>query len=93
MNHRMIPPAGGATLTIYGRSYICSAGSAIDVPDFDGQTLEANGWLRAAYGGAGTTDNRPANPVKSLQFLDTTLGFIIVHNGVNWVNPATGATV
>ena len=95
MFHRMIPPptAGRQTLAVNARTYTCPIGSTVDVPDFDGDTLEANGWTKAAEGGAGTTAQRPTTVFRGLAYLDTTVGFIIRHDGQSWRNPATGAAV
>lgn len=94
--HRMIPPDGGATTKVNGRSYICAAGASIDVPDFDGQVLEGNGWSIAAGLGVGTTAARPANLTaahKGQSYHDSTLGKNILWNGKRWVDPTNGATV
>ena len=41
---------------------------------------------------SGATAERPANPVVSQTFFDTTLGIPIWFDGTNWIN-AAGATV
>lgn len=74
-----------------------AAGSFIDVP----WPIPQNAY--ACFGGmlVGSTANRPSpgdpdftNGLQTgFEYLDTTLGFIVRWNGVNWVNPATGASV
>lgn len=92
--HRMMPPASGpTTIIVNGRTYSCAVGSTIDVPDFDGAIMAANGWVLASVGGAGTTANRPASPLKGAEFHDTTLGYTIKYDGKTWRNPSTGAAV
>ena len=76
-----------------GRTYICAAGSTLDVPDFDAYELEANGWAVSAAGGVGATSQRPVNWGKNQKgqfFHDTTLGYNILWNGVRFVNPTNG---
>ena len=92
--HRMIPPANGGSTTVNGRKYTCAAGTTIDVPDFDGSVLEANGWAIAAINGAGATAARPTAGVKvGSEFHDTTLGYNVMWNGKQWVNPTNGNAV
>jgi hypothetical protein len=90
---RVIPPAGGATTVVKGRTYTAAAGATLDVPDFDAYVLEANGWHILAGGGVGTTALRPTNPYKNLRYLDTTVGALIHWDGVTWRNTVTGASV
>ena len=92
-NRRMMPPAVGGSISINGRTYTCVAGSIIDVPDFDANVLEANGWITASQGGVGTTAARPINPPKGTMFHDATLGYSVVHDGKVWRNPTSGASV
>ena len=104
MNIRMMPPADPAkyafvgTMTVNGRQYSATQGSTLDVPDFDADVLEANGWLH--LGPVGPTSARPpadtlAEFVQSIgagyRFIDTTLGAAIVFTGQGWVNAVTGA--
>ena len=105
MNIRMMPPASPAqysltgTMTVNGRSYFAAQGSTLDVPDFDANILEANGWLRLAPVGP-TTSRPPADTLANFEqsigagyrFIDTTLGAAIVFTGQGWVNAVTGAT-
>ena len=93
MTQRMIPPNGGTTTLVNGRSYTAAAASYVDAPDWDASELEANGWLRAAFSGVGTTAQRPTAQPKGVTYHDTTLGYNILFNGVVWVNPTSGATV
>ena len=94
--HRMMPPAtavGTKSTTVNGRTYTCAAGSFIDVPDFDGNMLAANGWIVAASGGASSTANRPVGVRAGYRFHDTTLGYDIIFDGATWRNPTSGAAV
>lgn len=95
MNIRMIPPDGGSTLSVNGRTYTCAANSYLDVPDFDSIQLTANGWVMVAGGGGvGATSARPTTRLgKQVEFFDTTLGYTIVWNGAHWINPLNGNTV
>jgi hypothetical protein len=87
------------TMTVDGRSYAAAAGQPLDVPDFDGQVLEANGWVRVAP--TGPTAGRPTAAAGMAQYAasegskywDSTLGYLIVFAGGAWRNPATGAAV
>lgn len=95
--HRMMAPNNVATTAVVnGRTYSVAAGGTVDVPDFDADILEANGWVKGAStggGGVGATAARPANPQRHQEFLDTTLNVIIRFDGKAWRNPATGAAV
>jgi hypothetical protein len=94
MTARMLPPSTGAlTITINGRNYTAPLNGSVDVPDHDGEIMSANGWIKAAGGGVGTTALRPVTPPKNTMFHDTTLGFNIVWNGKMWINPTSGAAV
>ncbi len=84
------------TNTVNGRTYSCPAGSTIDVPDADGVMLQGAGWQLACRGGVGGTSSRPTDVrvgSAGLEFLDSTLGIVIVYDNFNWRNPATGAVV
>lgn len=85
-NVRVSPPADGkhGTITVNGRTYTAAVGTSLDVPDFDGALLEANGWLRLSIGAVGTTAQRPAKPAKNDRFLDTTIGASVVFDGIAW---------
>jgi len=81
-----------------GRSYSIATGMQ-DVPDMDAQVLSANGW--AVLGMVGTTANRPKATDDDMamafgvgmRYIDTTLAAMIVWDGANWRNVATGAAV
>jgi hypothetical protein len=97
---RMLPPGNGnyGTLTINGRSYTAALGSYCDMPSFDARVAEANGWTKGDVpGNADVTANRPSAPTNNMYvgktFLDTTLGYLIVWDGVLWRNPDSGAAV
>jgi hypothetical protein len=93
----MLPPvtaSGTAITTVNGRTYTCAPGSYLDVPDFDGNMLAANGWIVSTPLGTSTTANRPTAPlVAGMRYLDTTLGYTIVWDGATWRNPTSGASV
>lgn len=95
--HRMLPPADGnhGTITVNGRTYTCALGSSIDVPDFDGVIMQANGWTISAAGGAGATAARPVlvSNQRGYQFHDSTLGKNIVWDGKTWRDPTNGNSV
>jgi hypothetical protein len=97
----MFPPADGQrrTFALPGRSYSAVPGQFLDVPDFDANVLEGNGWARVEE--VGSTPARP-NPAATTigavnsagrRYFDTTLGLMIVWDGAVWRNPATGAAV
>jgi hypothetical protein len=104
-NYRMLPPAivnGGAvtsqqSMTVNGRTYTGAPGAVLDVPDMDGAVLAANGWIRVAA--SGTTAQRPTStsaPFRAApdaRYFDTSLGKLIVYDGVTWRDPATGSAV
>jgi len=103
MTTRVLPPNSVAlqTLTVNGRTYTGAPGAVLDVPDQDAAVLTANTWIRVAK--SGPTTGRPTVNVDGgsvplsqspgYQFLDTTLGYLIVFDGLAWRNPATGAVV
>ena len=103
--HRMFPPGKKATASsawsttvIGGRTYSAALGSYVSiVVDDDASELEANGWIRAAIHGAGTTAQRPTatnpNLTSPAWYFDTTLGYGIIWDGAAWRNPSTGASV
>jgi hypothetical protein len=93
LQHQMLPPAGGATTRVNGRVYFASSGAVTIAPDFDADELEANGWIKVASGGAGTSAQRPVRPAPGTAFHDQTLAKNIVYDGRNWRDPATGALV
>ena len=93
MNVRMLPPAAviGQSLTVNGRSYHGTPGSAQDVPDMDAPPLSANSWIRVAISGP-TTARPTTNPntappyvaAPGLIFFDTTLSAPVVFDGQTW---------
>lgn len=98
---RVIPPIGPKFANPHvcsdGISYGCPTGSTLDVPDHIGNQLAAAGWLDVTgqHGPdtCGSTTARPENPFPLRTFLDTTLGYIVIFDGLTWRNPATGAAV
>jgi len=93
MSTRMFPPPVGSTTTsVNGRSFTAAAGGYTDAGDYDVFPLTANGWTKVAAQ-AGVTSARPIAPARGLTYLDETLGYIVVFDGLVWRNPATGASV
>ena len=92
---RVLPPntTGTDTITVNGRTYSAVAGGFLDVPDFDAAVMLANGWVRGALGGSGTTSQRPVNPSINTIYMDTSLSLLIVWDGKKWRNKITGAAV
>jgi hypothetical protein len=98
---RMLPPVAVAPQkkSINGRSYSGAPGSAVDIPDFDADILAAEGWIRVAP--SGPTSARPTPLTSSApyiagpgsRFYDTTLGALIVFDGVTWRSPVNGSAV
>jgi hypothetical protein len=90
---RLIPPSTGvASTTVNGRTYFTAPG-AQDVPEFDAEALEANGWMAVAY--SGTTAQRPTSTLGTqaqghtplapgVKFFDSTLGFLLTWDGKLW---------
>jgi len=95
MTTRIYPPLTGSTsITTHGRTTTTAATTPVDVPDHDAMVATANGWLAMPPGGTvGITANRPTAVRRGLQYLDTTLGKIIFHDGATWRDPATGSAV
>jgi hypothetical protein len=97
MDHRLLPPTtiSKQTMTVNGRVYSATPGSAIDVPDFDSTILQANGWQFVAP--SGPSSDRPASAlglyprVAGAKFYDTTLGAMIEYDGQSWRRVDTGA--
>ena len=93
---RMLPPGDGRphTTIANGRPYSGTAGGVLDVPVFDAQVLQANGWIRA--GGqalSGATAARPTAPLADQLFFDTSLTLPVVWDRLAkvWRNVWTGA--
>ena len=97
MTHRLMPPADGLHPTIIanGRTYTCTLGNTIDVPDQDALILINNGWTTASTGGVGSTAQRPtaASVGKGGEYHDATLGYTIKSDGKVWRNPTNGAAI
>ena len=99
MQWRMLAPENSAynPITVNGRTYSATAGAPLDVPDFDGQVLQANGWSFVAP--SGPSSARPVGTVSlyqasnGQQFYDQTLSLLIEYSAGAWRNPATGAAV
>ena len=75
------------------RRYTCAAGAVIDVPDFDAAVLASIGWVAMTPkdGSVGPTSGRPAAPHIGQQFIDTTVGAIVVSDGRSaWLHHITG---
>ncbi len=89
--------------TVNGRTYTGVANTPQDVPDFDGKLLEAScGWQKVADIGSGTTAQRliqtsspigQGRPNAGDEYMDETLGYIVIFDGAFWRNPSTGAAV
>jgi hypothetical protein len=93
MTIQFIPPGNGKNnpCKVSGRSYSCNLGATIQVPDFDAAGLDANGWIRCAGHGTGTTAQRPTTGLfPGFIFLDTTVGGNVIWDGVVWRNHVTG---
>ncbi|KTS07933.1 hypothetical protein SB2_02780 [Methylobacterium radiotolerans] len=93
---RMFPPGDGRphVTVANGRPYRGTAGTVLDVPVFDAQVLEANGWFRAgAHALAGPTAGRPGAPIENQLYFDTSLSLPVVWDvlGKVWRNVWTGA--
>lgn len=102
LNFRMLPPpsVGQQTITVNGRHYSATPGSAVDVPDMDGAVLAANGWILCAP--SGTTAQRPTvnpntNPpyvaAPNFEYFDNTISKIIFWDGSAWRDPNNGNAV
>jgi hypothetical protein len=95
----MLPPPSAAfgvnPVKVGGRTFTCAAGSTLDAAEGDSQALEANGWTRTSMEGVYTTAARPVfGPNQDgLSIVDSTLGAVIIWDGIAWRNPATGASV
>ncbi len=93
---RIFPPGDGRphVTVANGRPYRGTAGAVLDVPVFDAQVLEANGWIRA---GAHALSARPrdgrARPLVDQLYFDTTLSLPVVWDALAkvWRNVWTGA--
>ena len=99
-NVRVLPPTTGpqalTSISISGRSYSPTASAFVDTIDADADHLEGNGWTR--IGLVGPTTARPVslgNPqvLRGTKFVDTSISTFVVHDGISWRNPVTGAAV
>jgi hypothetical protein len=95
MTMKLLPPNSTGTdqITVNGRTYTTTNGTAIDVPDHDADVMRANGWYAPAPGGSGATASRPTNVPRNTVFFDSTLSALIVWDGKTWRNKTTGAAV
>lgn len=98
----MVMPAPNCAnpIAVNGRSYAAPLGTYLTVPLSDGQVMTANGWLTNCARGAGTTADRPPRGSIDVQagvdgttFFDTTVGALIIFDGVNWRHTGTGSIV
>jgi hypothetical protein len=98
---RMLPRDGTPQTGTIGsgqntlRAYTATGGGFIDAlgdPSCDASTLVSQGFF--LVGGSGTTAQRP-NGTGFLKagfvYVDTTLGLVVVFDGMNYRNPVTGA--
>jgi hypothetical protein len=83
-----------------GRTYVPVVGTPQDLSDSDAEVLAANNWLR--LGLIGTTAQRPGINAwnvgayaaqRGSVYLDTTLGKVIVFDGVSWRDAFSGTAV
>jgi hypothetical protein len=92
------PPAARSPIRVGGRTYLPGAAAVQDVHDADASVLLANGWTAVAA--VGVTAERPvpgdgtvpagAN-LRGAEFIDVSLGAVVVHDGSVWRNALTGA--
>jgi hypothetical protein len=102
---RMLP-LNGATTTVtippppvsasYARAvYTATSGGYIDAAgdpaSGDASELTSMGFVLVAQSGA--TSARPVGAKPGTPYVDTTLGYVVIWDGANWRNPATGASV
>jgi hypothetical protein len=78
------------------RTYICTPGSAIEVPGEDAVMLRSQGWVGARNAqilAEGPTSARPAYVLAGQAFTDTTIGATVVYGGpkTGWLHYITGA--
>lgn len=86
-------------ITVHRRTYSASAGTGIDVPVFDANEMEANGWLRmGTYSGPSSARPAPLDPDFSgitligLLYYDSTINELIKYDGTSW-RDSSGAVV
>jgi hypothetical protein len=97
MTTRLMPPGDGLhnTIVANGRTYTQTPGNTLDVPNSDADIMMANGWIESANGSTvGTTALRPTMPIPNQQFIDTTVGAMVVWDakGKVWRHHVTGAS-
>lgn len=88
---RMFPLPGHPhrLATVEGRTYEVPEGQAyLDVPVEDARPLSHNGWLDA--GPCGPSEGRPADPLRGFMFTDTTIGLVLIFDGLAWRDFITG---
>jgi len=105
---RMIPAgttpgqSGGAFGVVNGRPYKIAANGVADVPEFDANLLEGQGFVRVAWSGPTSARPKPGDiefsstgaSMAGFRFLDSTLGKEIVSDATGtWRDPVTGAAV
>jgi hypothetical protein len=99
---RMLPPIATSqqSRSVNGRTYSATPGSAIDIVDFDADQLSANGWVKVALSGptaARPSPNLNGSPpylaAAGFHFFDVSLAKVVVFDGANWRDPATGNAV
>jgi hypothetical protein len=95
---RLLPPLNVAmqTQSPNGRRYSAAPGTVLDVFPPDADMLAANGWTHVSL--VGSTADRPkgtgglnlndARP--GVHFYDTDIAAMLVFDGANWRNVATG---
>jgi hypothetical protein len=102
IQYRVMPPIDTArqTVQVNGRSYSATPGQVLDVPDFDGRLLTANGWSFLFPSGATSARPSPRAGVTApylaapgFEFFDTTINKLIVFDGATWRDPASGSAV
>jgi hypothetical protein len=77
-----------AVYTATGGGYIDAAG---DPTSGDAAELTSMGFILVAASGA--TSGRPVGAKPGTQYVDTTLGYMVIWDGLAWRNPATGASL
>jgi hypothetical protein len=97
---RVLPPVSVATQTMSAntRAYSANPGQVLDVPAAAAPVLLANGWSWGKPSGPTSSRpptrlNEPYNAYPGFEYVDTSLGLVIVWDGATWRNPVTGAAV
>ena len=103
MLKRVFPPLNVALQSMNfdgGRTITAQPGAYVDASLSDADRLGANGWLQGDY--VGPTSGRPAISTSTdwaqfstagpgFKYLDSTLGIVLICDGKNWRNVATGS--